>query len=88
MYYLPIKLVPITKGKLDVIAISDAEGNTYKSIKELKQNPSYYTRVKLSLIANNESKYSDENIPVGGNITDRALLKFFKSSNLNYKNKR
>ena len=75
----------ITKGKLDVIAISDAEGNIYKSKQELKQNPSYYTRVKLSLIANNESKYSDKNIPVGGNITDRALLKFFKSSNLKYK---
>lgn len=75
----------ITKGKLDVIAIVDAEGNTYKSKQELKQNPAYYTRVKLSLIANNESKYSETNKPVGGNITDRALLKFFKKSNLNYK---
>ena len=75
----------ITKGKLDVIAILDAEGNTYKSKQELKQNPAYYTRVKLSLIANNESKYSETNKPVGGNITDRALLKFFKKSYLNYK---
>ena len=75
----------ITKGKLDVIAINDAEGNTYKSIKELKQKPSYYTRVKLSLIANNESKYSDENIPVGGNITDRALLKFLNHQILTIK---
>ena len=75
----------ITKGKLEVIAISDAEGTLYKSKQDLKQNPSYYTRVKLSLTANNESKYSEENKPVGGNITDRALLKFFEKSNQNYK---
>ena len=75
----------ITKGKLDVIAITDAEGNIYKTKEELKQNNSYYTRAKLSLIANNESCYSDENKPVGGNITDRALLKFFGKSNKNYK---
>ena len=75
----------ITKGKLDVIAISDAEGNIMKSEEELKKKSSYYTRVKLSLIANNESSYSEENTPVGGNITDRALLKFFEKSSINYK---
>ena len=75
----------ITKGKLDVIAISDAEGNIMKSETDLKMRESYYTRVKLSLIANNESSYSEDNKPVGGNITDRALLKFFKKSSLNYK---
>lgn len=75
----------ITKGKLDVIAISDAEGNIMKSEADLKKRGSYYTRVKLSLIANNESSYSEDNKPVGGNITDRALLKFFEKSSLNYK---
>ena len=75
----------ITKGKLEVIAISDAEGTLYKSKQDLKQNPSYNTRVKLSLTANNERKYREENKPVGGNITDRALLKFFEKSNQNYK---
>ena len=75
----------ITKGKLDVIAISDAEGNIIKSEEELNKNNSYYTRVKLSLIANNESTYNEENKPIGGNITDRALLKFFKNNKINYK---
>ncbi len=75
----------ITKGKLDVIAITDANGNIFKSKKELSQYSSYYTRVKLSLIANNESTYSEENKPVGGNITDRALLKFFGNESINYK---
>ena len=75
----------ITKGKLDVIAIADAEGNLIKSEADLKARGSYYTRVKLSLIANNESSYSEDNKPVGGNITDRALLKFFEKNSLNYK---
>ena len=75
----------ITKGKLDVIAITDAEGNITKTEEELKQRGAYYTRVKLSLIANNESTYSEQNKPIGGNITDRALLKFFKKDTLNYK---
>ena len=75
----------ITKGKLDVIAISDADGNIIKSEEELSKNNSYYTRVKLSLIANNESTYSEEKKPIGGNITDRALLKFFKNNTINYK---
>ncbi len=75
----------ITKGKLDVIAITDIEGNIFKNEYELKKNPSYYTRVKLALTANNESTYSEKNTPIGGNITDRALLKFFQKSTTNYK---
>ncbi len=75
----------ITKGKLDVIAITDVDGNIFKNEQDLKQHPSYYTRVKLALTANNESTYSENNIPIGGNITDRALLKFFKKANTNYK---
>ena len=75
----------ITKGKLDVIAITDAEGNITKTEEDLKQRGAYYTRVKLSLVANNESAYSEQNKPIGGNITDRALLKFFKKDSLNYK---
>ena len=75
----------ITKGKLDVIAITDAEGNIFKNKQELSQYPAYYTRVKLSLIANNESVYSENGKPIGGNITDRALLKFFEKDKVNYK---
>lgn len=75
----------ITKGKLDVIAISDMQGKLYKTEEDLKKDKTYYTRVKLSLIANNESVYGSDNKPVGGNITDRALLKFFEKDSLNYK---
>lgn len=70
----------ITKGKLDVIAITDPLGHEYKTEEELKLNNTFYKRVKLSLIANNESVYDENKTPIGGNITDRALLKFFNSS--------
>lgn len=73
----------ITKGKLNVVGISDTKGKVIRSEDELKKYHSYYTRVKLSLIANNESVYSDDGV-IGGNITDRALLKFFEKDNMKY----
>ncbi len=73
----------ITKGNLSVIEIDDFKGRTYKNEEELKMNSIYYKMVKLSLIANNESQYSEGSI-IGGNITDRAILKFFENDE-NYK---
>ncbi len=75
----------ITKGKLDVIGIMDPMGNIITNEADLKKKPSYYTRVKLSFVANNESNYSEDGSPIGGNITDRALLKFFKKTSFDYK---
>ena len=74
----------ITKGNLNVIAITDVRGRVYKNEEELKKNKQYHQIVKLSLVANQESEYSDGEI-IGGNITDRAILKFFKEEPLNYK---
>ena len=74
----------ITEGKLNVIALTDAIGQTYNDEKSLKQNQAYYTMTKLSLIANNDSDYDENHKPIGGNITDRAILEFFKDSNINY----
>ena len=73
----------ITKGKLEVIKVSDVKGHTYTNEKELKSNLPFYKLVKISCQANNSSVYSDDEI-VGGNITDRALLGFFEKSSLNY----
>ena len=74
----------ITEGKLNVIAIVDAKGHTYKTESDLKNNKTYYTQVKLSLVANNDSDYDENQNPIGGNITDRAILKFFKDDNFQY----
>jgi calcium-translocating P-type ATPase len=73
----------ITKGKLNVIGINNLNGQVYKTESELKQNPIYYQKVKLSLIANNDSMYDQNKRAIGGNITDRAILNFFNSS-INY----
>ena len=77
----------ITEGKLNVISLTDAIGQTYNDEKSLKQNQAYYTMTKLSLIANNDSDYDENHKPIGGNITDRAILEFFKDSNINYQMK-
>lgn len=69
----------ITKGNLGVIGISDGNGKVYHDLDELKLSDNFYKQVKLSMIANNGASYSSDGI-VGGNITDRALLKFFDSN--------
>ena len=75
----------ITKGNLDVIKIIDPKGKEYTNEDDLKENEIFYEMTKISLVANNESKYSKEDIPIGGNITDRAILQFFENKNNNYK---
>ncbi len=72
----------ITKGKLEVIAVSDASGNIYQDEEQLKRNKSFYEKTKISLIANNNSKINNNKI-IGGNITDRSLLRFFTNKNIN-----
>ena len=74
----------ITKGKLNVVAISDGGGNLFRDEEELKRKLIYYKRVKLSLTANNEAVYDVNGAAVGGNITDRSLLKFFKNDKVDY----
>lgn len=65
----------LTKGKLEVIRFITPTLKEYDSIDELKNNKPLYNLVTKSFCLNNESVYSDNRI-VGGNITDRALLKF------------
>ncbi|MBR3198416.1 MAG: calcium-translocating P-type ATPase, PMCA-type [Bacilli bacterium] len=72
----------ITKGNLNVIAITTPKGNIYKSEEELKTNKTFYEMAKISLVANNASTYDEK--AIGGNITDRAILNFFKKEKLNY----
>lgn len=67
----------LTKGKLEVTHIVDAEGNTYQK-KDFHKYPKYKELVWLSMVYNNESVYTDNNQMIGGNITDRSLLEFFQ----------
>ncbi len=69
----------LTKGKLEVIRFVSATLKSYDNIYELEKNTKLYSLVKKSFVLNNEGVYSDNNI-IGGNITDRALLKFINSN--------
>ena len=68
----------LTKGKLEVINIISGDLKEYKKEKVLLKNKKYYDIVKLSCTVNNSSSYSDNKI-IGGNITDRAILSYFKN---------
>lgn len=74
----------ITKGKMEVVKVLLGNFNVYNSKLELGNN--YQTLLEDALIYNNESEYdkSTNNI-IGGNITDKALLKYagkYKDDNI------
>ena len=73
----------LTKGKLEVTNIITGDLKTYKNEESLKKYDKLYELIKISCIMNNASSYSDKKI-IGGNITDRALLSFFKQDNFKY----
>ncbi len=68
----------LTKGILEVVDIINGDLKSFKNEKSLLNNKKYYDIVKLSCVGNNASAYNESKI-VGGNITDRALLSFFKN---------
>ena len=72
----------LTKGKLEVCKIFDGDMNEYNDESDLK-NDEYYNLLKESCVVNNESIYDGNNI-IGGNITDKALLSFFKRNRKKY----
>lgn len=63
----------LTEGKLKVISYVDAEFNEYKDFNKINNEMIYQ-----SLIYNNDSFYSDNNIE-GGNTTDKAIIMFTKT---------
>lgn len=63
----------ITKGKLEVVEFIDSQGKKYRCLNELSAN--FKELVNISLVYNNASSYSSGDI-IGGNMTDKALLKF------------
>lgn len=75
----------LTEGKLKVQRVIDAELNEYETLDQINKNKNLNELFYQSLIYNNESFYNN-NIPEGGNTTDRAILNFVKQkTNLNIK---
>lgn len=63
----------LTKGKLSVVGIVDAENNSYNNLSEMKKE--VREQFLEALLYNNDSYYEDDKI-VSGNMTDKAILKF------------
>lgn len=72
----------LTKGKLSVIKFITGALREYSNEEELKKDK-IYDLAKISCTVNNLSSYDSDKI-IGGNITDRALLKFFKTTKEEY----
>ena len=71
----------LTKGELEVISYVDGKLNEYSYSDLVKTKLSKI--VKISCTVNNASTFDNDSI-VGGNLTDKAILKFIKKNNLNY----
>ena len=68
----------ITKGKLNMVNLVLYDDTSYKKYNSLPE--SIKELVNISLVYNNSSSYSNNDI-IGGNTTDRAILKYVGSSN-------
>ena len=68
----------LTKGKLEVVAYISPNLKEFGSETELSKYKKLYEYVKNNIIYNNECEYSF-NKYIGGNITDKALLKFIQT---------
>lgn len=73
----------LTKGKLEVTEIITGDNFHFKKLSDIKSYNLYYRKLYESLVFNNESIYDDKGEAIGGNLTDKACLKFFNpDSNL------
>lgn len=76
----------LTKGNLETIGFIDSNNNYYNNINEIKKYPELYKLVETSFRYNNAAVYDDTGNIVGGNITDKAILKFIENKDhINFK---
>lgn len=66
----------LTKGKLEVTEIISGDNVHYKNINSARPYPSYYQKLYECMYYNNDASFDANNIPVGGNQTDKAVLSF------------
>ncbi len=71
----------LTKGELEVTKFTDGNLKEYTYNDLIRSNLSRL--VKISCTINNSSSFDGDKI-VGGNITDKAILKFVKPNNLHF----
>jgi len=80
-YLLTDKTGTLTKGELEVTSFISGDLKLYKNEIELKRTK-IYDIIYNSIILNNESTISDS-AALGGNATDKSLIKFLKQKEIN-----
>ncbi len=70
----------LTKGKLEVTHFVSGNLKEFNHEFELEKYEKLHRLFKMSSIYNNASTYDENHNVIGGNITDRALLKFITSN--------
>ena len=75
-FLLTDKTGTLTKGELEVISFISGDLKSYKNENSLL-NTQIYNQVYNSIILNNESTLNNNEV-IGGNSTDKALIKFLK----------
>lgn len=70
----------LTKGSLEVIGLINGNNKQFSNELELNKYRKYHDIVKKSIVYNNSGSYDlDKSKIIGGNITDKALLRFIIS---------
>ena len=82
-YLLTDKTGTLTKGELDVTSFISGDLKIYKNELEIKKTK-LHEIIYNSIILNNESTISNNEV-IGGNATDKSLIKFFKYKESNLK---
>lgn len=82
-YLLTDKTGTLTKGELEVIGFVSGDLKLYKNEAEIKKT-NIYNHIYNSIILNNESSISNKEV-IGGNSTDKSLIKFLKAKKNNDK---
>ena len=75
-YLLTDKTGTLTKGMLEVTGIIDANLKVYRNEEAIKGYSNYYEKLYHSVLWNNSSFYDEQGEVIGGNSTDRCLLRF------------
>lgn len=68
----------LTKGKLEMVGFASYDGNLYKSFSDIRKCK-LGEILELNLVYNNQANYISSEI-IGGNTTDRAILKYVGES--------
>ena len=66
----------ITKGKMEVTNYTSPTLKDYTNIESIKKYKNLYTHIENNCLYNNSSEYDIEGNITGGNITDKAILRF------------